>query len=323
VCSSDLVITVAKPGSLMNRTLNLVVEARGEADLAVTFNVTMTRTEVSSGAVISVNGSIRVDQPSMSAFGQHVEWKLPPPAPTWHADLDGNQLKFADVSRHEFTVRLACDPSEPSCAADGDVITTIVQLVAVDSAPNRLHSEVRVVTQVQPLLSCGHTLASIEPDSQSVSLSTAFRAQVLVHDVDNLPVVFTRAEVHLAFGGRNLPMQWSRGSNEYVADVPAELTGQPGVYVLVVNASNAWKETGSAGSATSCELLRRTITVNEGLSTKWVVAGAGTAAVVITGGFVIFVRKRHAHLQAIMVMLVSEVFPRFDHASQPVSPTHY
>jgi hypothetical protein len=300
--SESVTIAVAKPGSLTSRALNLIIEARGETQLAVTFNVTMTRLEASSGAVIAANGLVSIDQASMSAFGQHVEWKLPPPAPTWHADLDGNQLKFADTSRHEFTVRLACDPSEPSCAADGDVITTIVELVAVDSAPNRLHSEVRVVTQVQPLLSCGHTLASIEPDSQSVSLSTAFRVQVLVHDVDNLPVVFTRAEVHLAFGGRNLPMQWSRGSNEYVADVPAELTRQPGVYVLVVNASNAWNETGS-----SCELLRRTIMVNEGLSNTWILVGAGTTSVLVVGGLVILVRRRHAHLQAIMVMIFTEV----------------
>jgi hypothetical protein len=218
--------------------------------------------------------------------------------------LDGNQLKFADVSRHDFTVRLACDRGQQSCAADGDVITTIVQLVAVDSAPNRLHSEVRVVTQVQPLLSCWHTPASIKPDSQSVSISTAFRVQVLVYDVDNLPVNFTMAEVHLAFGGRNLPMQWSRGSNEYVADVSAELTGQPGVYDLVVSASKAWNET---GSATSCELLRRTITINEGLSNMWILVGAGTATVVVLGGLIVVVRKRNAYLQAIMVMLFTEV----------------
>jgi hypothetical protein len=105
--------------------LTLIVEARGEAEPAVAFNVTTTRFEASSGAVITANGSVRVDQPSMSAFGQHIEWKQRPPPATWTADLDGDRLKLEAVSRHEFTVRLACDRGEPSCAADGDVIETI------------------------------------------------------------------------------------------------------------------------------------------------------------------------------------------------------
>jgi hypothetical protein len=46
--------------------------------------------------------------------------------------------------------------------------------------------------------------------------------------------------------------------------VPAELTGQPGMYDLIVSASNAWNET---GLSTTCELLRRTISVKDATST--------------------------------------------------------
>jgi hypothetical protein len=99
-------------------------------------------------------------------------------------------------------------------------------------------------------------------------------------------------------------MQWSRGSNQYVATVPAELTGQPGAHDLVVRASNVWDE---AGLAPSCELLRRRIIVREGLSTTWILVAAAAAAIVVIGGLVILVRKRGAHLQAIMVMLFTEV----------------
>ena len=77
------------------------------------------------------------------------------------------------------------------------------------------------------------------------------------------------------------------------------------MYDLVVSASNAWSET--AGQATSCELLRRTITVKEGLSSSWTLVGAVGAALVVVGALVVVVRKRHAHLQAIMVMLFTEV----------------
>jgi hypothetical protein len=127
--------------------------------------------------------------------------------------------------------------------------------------------------------------------------------KVLAQDVDNLAVRFTRSAIDLVFSGRSIPMQWSRGSNQYVADVPAELTGQPRVYDLVVSASNAWNKT---GPASRCELLRRTITVQEGLSTSWILVGAGIAAVAVVGGLALVLRKRYAHLQAILVMLLTE-----------------
>jgi hypothetical protein len=303
--SESVAIAIAKPGSLANRTLTLIVEARGEAELNVTFHVAMTR-ETSYGATIAVNGSICIDQPSVSAFGLHLVWAQLPPASMWRADLDRSRIEFSDSLRHEFTVRLACDHGEQNCAADGDVITTVVQLVSDGSLSNSLNSEVRVVTQVQSLLSCRHTRATarIEPDSESVPIATQFRVQLCVHDTDNLPVNFTRAEISLGFGGQFIPMQWSRGSNEYVATVPAELTGQPAVYDLVVNASNVWDE---AGLAPSCELLRRRIIVKEGFSTAWILVGAAIAAVVVIGGLLFVVRKRNANLQAIMAMLFTEV----------------
>ncbi len=54
---------------------------------------------------------------------------LSPPA-TWQADLDQARLKFAVTLRHEFTVQLECNRGEQSCAADGDIITTTVQLAS-------------------------------------------------------------------------------------------------------------------------------------------------------------------------------------------------
>jgi hypothetical protein len=134
------------------------------------------------------------------------------------------------------------------------------------------------------------------------------------YDVDNIQMRFTRADLLLSFGNRTIPFQWSRGSNEYIADVRA---AQLGVYGLVVIANNAWN--GSASWASRCELLQTSISVHELLldkqttdtSATWILVGAGSAAVVLVGGLVVVVRKRHAHLQAIMAMLFSEV-PPFD-----------
>jgi hypothetical protein len=127
----------------------------------------------------------------------------------------------------------------------------------------------------------------------------------------NVSFTMANISISLVFGGRALsasfttalPVQWSRGSSQYLGYVPAELTSQPGLYDLVVSASNAWNGT----ELSSCELLRRTIIVEEGLGTTWILAGAVGSAVLVVGGLVIFVRKKHAHLQAIMVMLFTEV----------------
>jgi hypothetical protein len=305
VLESELVtVDVTKPGKLTNRTLTLVVNAHGETDLAVAFDVSMTRFEASSRVEVAANGSLHLNQSSMSAFGQHIEWKQQPPA-TWHASLDGSKLKFADSTRHEFTVRLECDLGKPNCAADGDVITTVVQLASAKES--HLRSEVRVVTQVQSLLSCLHTRATtrVEPDSESVAIASSIRVHVFASDVDNLPMGFTRADINLVFGGRSVPVQWSRGSNHYVAELPAELTSQPGLYTLVISANNALMN--KTGSVESCELLHRAITVKEGLSTTWILAGAGTTAVAIIGGLALVVRKRRAHLHAILTMLLTEM----------------
>jgi hypothetical protein len=43
------------------------------------------------------------------------------------------------------------------------------------------------------------------------------------------------------------------------------------------------------------------------VDTKWIFVGAGSTSVVVVGGLVILVRHKHAHLQAIMVMLFTEV----------------
>ena len=160
--------------------------------------------------------------------------------------------------------------------------------------------------QVQSLVSCVHTRAAvhIEPNAESVPIATLIRVHLFAKDVDDLNISFTRAEMSLGFGDHTIPMQWTRGSNQYVADVPAELTAQPGRYDLVVRANDAWDE---KGPAPTCELLRRTIIVSEGLSTTWILVGAAAAAVVVLGGLLVVVRKRQAHLRASMAMLFTEV----------------
>ena len=47
----------------------------------------------------------------------------------------------------------------------------------------------------------------------------------------------------------------------------------------------------------------------QGFDTTWLLVGAGVSAVVVVAGVTILVRKRYAHLQAIMLQLFTEVSP--------------
>jgi hypothetical protein len=49
--------------------------------------------------------------------------------------------------------------------------------------------------------------------------------------------------------------------------------------------------------------------MSDGFDTTWILVGAGVSAVVVVAGVTILVRKRHAHLQAIMLQLFTEVPP--------------
>ncbi len=69
----SVAIMLRKPGGLANTTLRMVVEASGQTELAVDFSVTMTRLDARSGERVGANGSVRIDSPSISAFGHHIE----------------------------------------------------------------------------------------------------------------------------------------------------------------------------------------------------------------------------------------------------------
>jgi hypothetical protein len=265
----------------------------------------MRATHAIGGAVMTIVSSSskeweRLTNSTFSFHGLHMAWDRPPSADA-ELDLDGEAMRFSAAKAFAVEFAADCNGARP-CAQDGDTFETLLSVEAQSDATN-LRSVVTVTTVMESLLSCDHSLVSVELDV--VPIATPIRVQLFVNDVDSFPVRYTRVEINLIFGGRNIPVQWNRGSNEYVADVPAALTGQPGLYNLVLSASNAWN--GSAGRVTSCELLRRTITVKEGLSTNWILVGAGTAAVVVVGALALVVRKRHAHLQAILTMLLTEM----------------
>jgi ribosomal silencing factor RsfS len=299
-----IVVDLQKPGN--HSDMRIVVEAKGERTVPLEYRATMTRSKAAVDTVEQQNGTwarnwSRLDEQQLSVHGHHLIWAAPPSTASGGIPLNAEAQKFSGSTDLSFKLRLDCDGAQ-ACIEDGDTVETVIAVGSPGSALD-LEPEVRIVARVQSLLSCRHTRALIEPGLERLPISTRIRVRVFANDVDNLPVNFTRGEIHLGFSDHSIPMQWSRGSNEYAADV---LTEKPGLFNLVLSATNAWNET--AGQATSCELLRRAITVEEGLSsTSWILVGAGTAAVAIVGGLALIVRKRHAHLQAILAMLFTEV----------------
>jgi hypothetical protein len=113
-------------------------------------------------------------------------------------------------------------------------------------------------------------------------------------DVDAMPIEQSRAEIEFRFGNKTVPVNWNRGSNEYVASVPDDLTAQPGLYALVVTANEAWNET--AGQNMRCELLSRTIEVTSVVSVQAIIYGAVAGALLLILGVVaIYMASMHRH----------------------------
>jgi hypothetical protein len=91
-----------------------------------------------------------------------------------------------------------------------------------------------------------------------VSAEHSVTIRVHAVDVDGLNISRTRAEIEFRCGNQTLPLQpWSPGSNEYVAEIPADLLLRLGEFDLVVTALNGWSQT--SREEAPCDLLRVTM----------------------------------------------------------------
>jgi hypothetical protein len=195
-----------------------------------------------------------------SLHGHHLIWDASP-SDDAQVDLDADAGRFSVAKQYTLQLRLDCDSAEP-CIADGDSVETVLTLgSALDLSG--LQSTVHIRTEVESLVSCQRSKAWVERELRTIPLSGTLVVRLRVNDADNLAVKQTRAEVEFRFNGRLLAVQWTKGSNEYMALVPADLTQQAGEYELLVNATTAWNET--SRQQVGCELLRYTYTVSSGL----------------------------------------------------------
>jgi hypothetical protein len=270
--SQEVSIVLAKPRN-GSADVQIVVLAGGESRMAVAFTSSMVHRSAAVGSKLRQNSSrtwSRLDEARLSLDGHHLSWSTPPPANDSNIELDGDAERYAVTKQFAFQLGLDCHGKAGACVADGDTVETLVEVES-----GSLRSTVRITTHVESLISCDHSKAWIEHGLESVPTSTAIRVHLEAYDVDILPISYTRAPVEFRFGSHLLPQRWDRGSNEYVAEVSADVTGQAGRYELVVVALN--------GSAGRCKLLSRSIEVASSKSQE-IVAGCLAGAMVLTLG---------------------------------------
>jgi hypothetical protein len=214
-------------------------------------------------------------------------WSALPPATDGNIELDALAKRYSITKEYVFQLGVDC-LGEEACVADGETVETEIE-VASGLGDGGVQSAVRITTLVQSLVSCDHSKAWIEYDFESVPTSTAIRVHLEAYDVDMLPISYSRAPVEFRFGSRLLPQRWDRGSNEYIAEVSADATGQAGRYELVVTALNGWSNKGQR--AGNCTLLRRWIEVTSSKS-QAIIAGCLAGVMVLTLGLLGYLMYR-------------------------------
>jgi hypothetical protein len=303
VQSKTIILKVRKPSNHSEK-LAVTVRADGETKFRAWYSLGITHVSGSdeNGTVLGNASWPLLNDTLLYLHGFSLLWDVPPSEDA-EVELDGGTRQFTALKSYKYQLRLDCGKKQP-CIADGDMVETLMQIgTPLDSSSMR--SEVRFVTEVEALVSCQRTRVWVDGGAPSVQASSAIGVRLRAVDVDALPIDQTRAEVEFRFGNRTVPVNWNRGSNEYVASVPPELTGQAGEYELVVTAMHGWDE--DANQQARCVLLRRKIQVDEGFNSSLVLAISLSCCVVCVVGLVIWVRQRAHQLLHILTMVLTEV----------------
>jgi hypothetical protein len=296
--ATKVTVSVKKPSyQNASKAIPVVFAAAGETSFSASYSMSMTR-------VPSIEGGTErrwneISEQRMSIDGHHVLWEGTPPSADNIVDLDKQAGKFSFNKNFELSLQVSCAPGEP-CVEDGDTVNTLVT-----AASDGLVSEMMISASIEALGSCDYSEVAVFSDQPNLLPSGLVRVQVTLNDVDKAPVKYTRVETEFRWNGRLFPAVWGRGKNSYSAEVPKQWLDVEGEYTLTVAIRNGWSL--SKGPTEICTIFRRTIVVKEGPSTTWILVGASTAALLVVGPLALVVRKRHANLQAIMAMLLTEM----------------
>jgi hypothetical protein len=152
-----------------------------------------------------------MDEPVSSVFGQQIVWTKDNPRAR-NTSLNGNALKYEETTSLAFDRHMNCTSRSGECAADGDVIETVLALSSPLSSI-QFWTKVIMKTTVVALVSCDNTKVRVTQDGRALDGDVAPSASVLhVHvaakDADDLNVTATRADLNLQWG--NLSVEFQR-----------------------------------------------------------------------------------------------------------------
>jgi hypothetical protein len=294
----------SRVASNSSKRVEIVLQAQGESALRVGYTMHVAQSSADKEAWSRSNASLEWSfaflENSTFSFGGFRMTFDRPPSNDAVLDLDKALQRFS--AKTTFLLDLSADcHGESPCIEDGDAFH-----VGVTGIVDTLRSAVSITAVVESLLSCERSTLWLEPDAEIVPTSSQVRIRLKAYDVDGLPIRQTRVDVEFRFGGQALPVQWSRGSNEYIADALPTLTEKEGDYELAVRAVNAWSN--ASTTATSCNLLRSTIFVRSQSINQWTLVGACSASAVFAAalGFWLSRKSVRERLRLILAMVLTE-----------------
>ena len=301
VQSKTVILKARKPGNY-SKNLAMTVRADGEKTFAIQYSLKITHLSGSDESLTEVGNASwpLLNDTLLSLHGFALLWDEPPSDDS-EVSLNGDARQFTASNSYPYQLRLDCGKQQP-CIADGDRVETVMQIGA-PSDSSSMRSEVRLITEVEALLSCDRSEAWVEDDVHDLPPRTPFRVRLAAVDVDGLPVSFTRAAISFLFDNKSLPVQWSRGENLYVAIASEDLTNDSGEHTLVVLLTPGWSLADSL--ARDCVLLSRVITVIPDRSQAILAGCLASVLLVASGGLGYLLYKNRETALSLLISFLS------------------
>jgi hypothetical protein len=315
-------VVVPKPGT-SQESFVLKLEVDGEADLAIgyTFSSVLLGVHAQQGKEDATpvragfsNGSFG------AAFGTSLNFfssKQADSMPALHTLVGLDSIRSSRTLQHSFQVQLSCgeNASSIACPADGDLIETTITVQSKNSDPI-VATSVKIVTEVQALPSCQHSVATfnLPIDAPILDGAPALWVTVLAIDADGMDITRSNPTITLRWTFENrtelillqrqavMPPEFRR--NVFFGEVAPRLRAAAGSYGLEVVLQGAWD---GDHPVADCIVKQGVLEVVEkGSSNTWIMVGALIAFVLFFTAVMIYVKRNYYRLRVLFVKVFSE-----------------
>ncbi len=198
------------------------------------------------------------------------------------------------------SVRRTMDGGE--CPADGDIVQTQVIIDMPIGDANVLTNVSLITTEVEAVPSCDLSNVSFTVPANGLFLGTLFRVDVILIDIDGLPISISNPAVTLHYSGathRKMPMvRQATLSNHFAATVSFPTVG---MYTLHVEAAEGWM----LGNTSNCTIGAEWAVevAEEDKPTTPILAGVMTSSLIIVIGLLLYLRHRGKKFRNIFLLV--------------------